>query len=237
MKRIANPIETTELCSYGCGNIAKFINGSKKLMCCKSSNSCPANKKKNSEKCKAAYDSGKRLSGTQQYELLPNESKEKMCWAKGLTKETNVSLASTSAKLSGRPGISRPLSDAAKKKLSIFRTQWLKNPENRKNLGRQNKSWMELMFEQYLKNNNVIGWDAEVHFWNDELRKNYFVDFIFECKKLIIELDGTQHQKTIIQDQLRDRWFTNKGYKVVRITHDEFKKRLFSGAGFLDLIS
>lgn len=46
MKRIANPIETNELCSYGCGNVAKFINGSKKLMCCKSSNSCPANKKR-----------------------------------------------------------------------------------------------------------------------------------------------------------------------------------------------
>lgn len=160
-----------------------------------------------------------------------------MCWSKGLTKENNISLASTSAKLSGRPGISRPLSDAAKKKLSIFRTQWLKKSENRKNLGRQNRSWMELMFEQYLKNNNVNGWDTEVHFWNDELRKNYFVDFIFESKKLIIELDGTQHRKTIIQDQLRDQWFTNNGYKVVRISHDEFKKRLFTGAGFLDLIS
>ena len=30
--------------------------------------------------------------------------------------------------------------------------------------------------------------------------------------------------------------FINKGYKVVRITHPEFKERYFSGKGFLDLL-
>jgi very-short-patch-repair endonuclease len=64
---------------------------------------------------------------------------------------------------------------------------------------------MELTFESYLKENNITGWDTEVHFWNDDLRKNYFPDFIFESKKLIIELDGTQHRKTIEQDAIRDK--------------------------------
>jgi len=75
-----------------------------------------------------------------------------------------------------------------------------------------------------------------VHFWNDEIKKNYFPDFIFESKKLIIELDGTQHRKTVEQDSVRDTWFNNKGYTVVRILHSEFKERYFSGTGFLDLL-
>jgi len=95
---------------------------------------------------------------------------------------------------------------------------------------------MELTFESYLKKYNITGWDAEVHFWNAELRKNYFPDFIFESKKLIIELDGTQHRKTVEQDAIRDHWFFTKGYKVIRIPVDEFKKRYFSGQGFLDLM-
>ena len=51
--------------------------------------------------------------------------------------------------------------------------------------------------------------------------------FIFESKKLIIELDGTQHRKTVEQDAIRDKWFSTKGYKVIRIPVDEFKKRYF----------
>jgi len=93
-----------------------------------------------------------------------------------------------------------------------------------------------LTFEEYLKYNNIQGWDTEIHFWNEELRKNYFPDFIFEEKKLIIELDGTQHRKTVEQDAIRDKWFIGKGYEVVRISHPEFKERYFSGKGFLDLL-
>lgn len=135
MKRIANPIDTTELCSYGCGNIAKFVNGSKKLMCCKSSNSCPENKKKNSERLKAAYESGIRLSAKEVYANLPQESKDRMNWAKGLTKETNPSVALVASKLKGRPGVSRPHTDETKARLSRFRTEYLKDAKNRKNLG------------------------------------------------------------------------------------------------------
>jgi len=236
MKRISDPIDTTELCSYGCSNIAKFINGSKRLMCCKSSNSCPANKQKNSEQLKESYRLGKRIPAKEIYANLSQETKDNMNWAKGLTKETNASVALMASKLKGRPGISRPHTDETKEKLSKFRTEWLKNPLNRKNLGRHNRSWMELTFESYLKTNGIVGWDSEVHFWNIELRKNYFPDFIFEDKKLIIELDGTQHRKTVEQDTIRDKWFTELGYTVIRIQHSEFKERFFSGNGFLDLL-
>lgn len=231
MRRIANPIETTELCSYGCSNVAKFINGSKKMMCCKSSNSCPVNKKKNSEglkNCDRNY--------AETYKNLPQESKDRMNWAKGLTKDSDPRVAKPQfvgrrfgSSLTGH-------TEETKQKLSALRTEWLKNPLNRKNLGRHKRSWLEITFESYLIENNISGWDTEVHFWNEELRKNYFPDFIFESKKLIIELDGTQHRKTVDQDAIRDKWFNSKGYKVVRIPVEEFKKRYFSGQGFLDLM-
>ena len=231
MKRIADPVQTTELCSYGCSSVANFINGSNRLMCCKSSNSCPANKKKNSEGLK---NCGKNYVET--YKSISQESKDKMNWAKGLKKDTDSRVARPQfigrrfgASLTGHTEVS-------KQKIAAARTEWLKNSENRKNLGRHKRSWMELTFEKYLKENNITEWQTEVHFWNDELRKNYFPDFIFESKKLIIELDGTQHKKTVEKDFIRDKWFTNRGYNVIRIPYAEFKERYFSGKGFLELM-
>jgi len=61
MKRISEPINTTELCKYGCGKIAKFKNGSGNLMCAKSHNSCSENKKRNSNNVKLAHQTGKNL--------------------------------------------------------------------------------------------------------------------------------------------------------------------------------
>ena len=231
MKRIADPIQTTELCSYGCGSIANFINGSNRLMCCKSSNSCPENKKKNSQGLK---NCGRDY--VEAYKNLPQESKDKINWSKGLTKEIDPRVARPN-QIGRRWGASLTGHTAeSKAKIASARTAWLKDSKNRKNLGRHKRSWMEITFESYLKENSITGWDTEIHFWNDELRKNYFPDFIFENKKLIIELDGTQHRKTVEQDSLRDKWFIDKGYKVVRITHPEFKERYFSGQGFLDLM-
>jgi hypothetical protein len=83
MKRVANPIETENLCSYGCGNTAKFINGSGKLMCQDRSNKCPAIKEKNSSGGKRAYDLGKRKPAILRYKELPQETKDKMNWNKG----------------------------------------------------------------------------------------------------------------------------------------------------------
>ncbi len=73
MKRIATPIETTELCNYGCGCTAQFKNGSGKLMCLERSNSCPAIRKKNSEGVAA---SGRDY--VSDYKNLSQESKDKI---------------------------------------------------------------------------------------------------------------------------------------------------------------
>lgn len=70
-------IITQEYCSYGCGSIAKFKSPSGILMCCKSTNACPTNRKKNSEGCFRNY----KETGRNQKEIyasLPESTKIKM---------------------------------------------------------------------------------------------------------------------------------------------------------------
>ena len=104
-------------------------------------------------------------------------------------------------------------------------TQRLMKRENRNNYGRGKKSYLELSFESWLNKKN-ISYETEKAFKNHITNKNYFADFVFEDKKLIIELDGTQHLKTINEDKIRDNYILEKyGYNVLRITHDEYKKK------------
>ena len=55
---------------------------------------------------------------------------------------------------------------------------------------------------------------------------NYIVDFLCIKKKLIIEIDGTQHgdKKHLEHDTQRDLYLTNIGYKVLRFWNDEIFK-------------
>ena len=233
MQRISKPINTIDLCNYGCGNLAKFVNGSNKLMCEDRHNKCPALRLKNSigvKNCGRDY--------VKDYQNLPQESKDKINWKKGLTKDSDSRIMKAALAMEGQPGrfTGKRHSDSTKKLLSEYRTSYLKKSENRKNLGRHKKSWMEETFEHYLISNDISGWESEVHFYSEELKKNFYPDFIFENKKLIIELDGTQHRLSIDKDSIRDQWFKTKGYTVVRIPHETFKQRLFSGKGFLDLL-
>lgn len=86
--RYAFPIETDELCSYGCGQIAKFKNKSNNLMCCDFASKCPENKRKNKEGLESAYRTGIRKPAKGIYENLPEETKKRMNWNKGLFTNT-----------------------------------------------------------------------------------------------------------------------------------------------------
>jgi hypothetical protein len=82
MRKKSEEVLTTEFCCYGCGNLALFKNNSNKLTCSSSSNSCPANKKKNSEGLKRDYIKGTRVQ-KEVYKSLPQETKDRMNWNKG----------------------------------------------------------------------------------------------------------------------------------------------------------
>jgi very-short-patch-repair endonuclease len=47
------------------------------------------------------------------------------------------------------------------------------------------------------------------------------VDFVCFEKKLIIELDGGQHAEQQIQDQERDSWFREQGFRTLRFWNNE----------------
>ena len=84
-------------------------------------------------------------------------------------------------------------------------------------------SWMERSFHDWLSSIGMNGkYQYEIHFFDSDNKKSYYVDFLFEDIKLIIELDGSQHVKTIKEDKIRDLFFETLGYTVCRITHVEY---------------
>lgn len=95
-------IETDELCSYGCGQRASYKNKQNKLMCSDFASKCPENRRKNSERAKEVYSSGKRTPAKEAYRALPASTKRNMAWAKGLSKETDLRILKQSKAISGR---------------------------------------------------------------------------------------------------------------------------------------
>lgn len=86
MYRNPEPIETEELCAYGCNQQAKYRTPTNKLICESSHSKCPVNKNKNSLACKKSYETGKRkpfLLGKTLYDTLTQEQKDKMAWNRG----------------------------------------------------------------------------------------------------------------------------------------------------------
>ncbi len=50
---------------------------------------------------------------------------------------------------------------------------------------------------------------------------NYIADFVCTEKKLIVELDGSQHQENKEYDEKRTQFFEGKGYRVIRFWDNE----------------
>ena len=57
---------------------------------------------------------------------------------------------------------------------------------------------------------------GDVHFRNQHAIGNYIVDFCAPRKKLIIELDGSQHLDQKEYDAERTRFMEARGYRVLR---------------------
>lgn len=50
----------------------------------------------------------------------------------------------------------------------------------------------------------------------------YIVDFVCLERKVVIELDGSQHTEQEQKEQARDRWLEKEGYRVLRFFNNEF---------------
>ena len=62
---------------------------------------------------------------------------------------------------------------------------------------------------------------GDVHFRNQHAIGNYIVDFCAPRKKLIVELDGSQHLDQKEYDDERTRFFEARGYKVLRFWNND----------------
>ena len=88
-----------------------------------------------------------------------------------------------------------------------------------KNL-RKNMSDPERKF-WYQINNNKLG----VKFRRQQPFGPYYVDFVCNELKLVIELDGNQHAENIEYDNRRTAFIESQGYKVIRIANAELTKQ------------
>lgn len=69
---------------------------------------------------------------------------------------------------------------------------------------------------------------GDVHFRNQHAVGNYIVDFCTPRKKLIIELDGSQHLEQEAYDAERTEFLKSKGYKVLRFWNNDVMNNIDS---------
>ena len=62
---------------------------------------------------------------------------------------------------------------------------------------------------------------GDVHFRNQHAIGNYIVDFRAPRKKLIIELDGSQHLDQKEYDEARAAFLKSKGYRIMRFWNND----------------
>jgi len=112
------------------------------------------------------------------------------------------------------------------KLLSLSMSDRIKK-NRRSNYRRDKRSYLEESFESWILDNNIsLKYETEYTIHNHITQKWYFVDFYFPDIKLIVELDGKQHEKPKHKeaDRLRDEYITtNLNLTVFRISYDEYQ--------------
>lgn len=92
----------------------------------------------------------------------------------------------------------------------------IKNIENVKKL-RKNSTPMEIKLWHYLRSHRFM----DLKFRRQHALGKYIVDFICIEKKLIIEIDGGQHNTQQEYDEIRTKFLNHLGYKVIRFWNNE----------------
>ena len=74
----------------------------------------------------------------------------------------------------------------------------------------------------YLRGNKLNG----VSFRRQHAIGNFIPDFVSIKKKLIIELDGSQHLEQSEYDAERSKYFESLGYKVIRLWNNQVENEI-----------
>lgn len=92
--------------------------------------------------------------------------------------------------------------------------------KTRSRLLRCNCTQAEAQLWHYLRHSQLEG----VKFRRQQVIENYIVDFVSFSPKLVIELDGGQHQEQRSYDARRDTCLRRNGFTVLRFwDHEVFK--------------
>lgn len=85
-------------------------------------------------------------------------------------------------------------------------------------LRKQSTPW-EAKLWYYLRGKRFFG----LKFKRQVPMGNYVVDFCCQEKKLVVELDGSQHSEAEIgqKDKLKQKFLEDKGYKVLRFWNND----------------
>lgn len=208
------------MCDYGCDNEGLYQLKNGKWCCSKHCSSCPAMKKKNSNKIKALHDNG----------LYFDVWKGHTAWNKGLTKETDERVKKNGQTLSENiksgktenKSLGRKHSEETKQKLS--EKMKIAHEEGRAwNIGKSRwnnePSWPETFFMKVIENEF-----NDKNFIREFPMSIYSLDFAWEHKKKCIEIDGEQHQRFeeyVERDKRKDICIVENGWKVLRISWKE----------------
>ncbi|MBR6301685.1 endonuclease domain-containing protein [bacterium] len=97
--------------------------------------------------------------------------------------------------------------------------KYIKARDLRKNITPQEQKLWNL-----LKNRQFIG----LKFVRQYPIGNYIVDFACRQKKIVIEIDGGQHNEdsAILYDENRTKFIESKGYKVYRFWNNEINENI-----------
>lgn len=89
---------------------------------------------------------------------------------------------------------------------------------------RKNSTTQERILWKIFRNHNFYGYEIR----RQSPIGKYIVDFVCRDKKIIIEIDGGQHNETqnIIYDNLRTKYLESKGYKIIRFWNNEIDKNI-----------
>ena len=78
---------------------------------------------------------------------------------------------------------------------------------------RNNMTYAEKRLWERLRAHRLNGWK----FRRQHAMGRYIVDFVCLEARIIVELDGGQHDAQRNYDAARDRWLTEQGFQVIRI--------------------
>ncbi len=69
---------------------------------------------------------------------------------------------------------------------------------------------------------------GDLKFRRQQVIGKYIVDFVCFVKKIVVELDGSQHadQENKIKDQIRDQWLKSQGFTVLRFWDNDVLKNI-----------